>query len=281
MSTESEALNLIKYSLFGGTPPRIAHWDAVVRELKRHAILPLGAVIGLEIPAEYSEIFTRAYYKNLRRFGLHSRAIRELNGLFARPVILKGIAAAQYYAAPAKRTIGDIDFILPGEDFDRAVAVMLENGFVRTEDERRDLSETKHRAFDKKGVHYELHRYFSLNISEKNRRLDELIRTALPEAHSAEGCSFFSLPDALNGLVLLEHITHHLQEEGLGLRQIIDWACFVNVCLTDELWAAAFGALAEECTPSRLLRRRHRGPCPIPRAGRSHAVGQSLFPLIR
>ena len=39
----------------------------------------------------------------------------------------------------------------------------------------------------------------------------------------------------MNGLVLLEHISQHL-EHGLGLRQIIDWMMFIEKCLPDEKW---------------------------------------------
>ena len=42
------------------------------------------------------------------------------------------------------------------------------------------------------------------------------------------------LPDPINGLVILEHISQHMVG-GLGLRQIIDWMMFVNR-LSDEGW---------------------------------------------
>ena len=35
--------------------------------------------------------------------------------------------------------------------------------------------------------------------------------------------------------MILEHISQHL-ENGLGLRQIIDWMMFVHKCLPDENW---------------------------------------------
>jgi hypothetical protein len=44
------------------------------------------------------------------------------------------------------------------------------------------------------------------------------------------------MPDHINGLVLLEHLSQHL-EHGLGLRQIIDWMMFVDKCLSDDKWS--------------------------------------------
>ena len=42
-------------------------------------------------------------------------------------------------------------------------------------------------------------------------------------------------PPLENGLVLLGHINQHL-EEGLGLRQILDWALYVDKALDDDAW---------------------------------------------
>ncbi len=39
----------------------------------------------------------------------------------------------------------------------------------------------------------------------------------------------------VNGIVLLEHIAHHMMG-GIGLRQVLDWLVYVNAVLDDEHW---------------------------------------------
>ena len=137
-------------------------------------------------------------------------------------VILKGTAASQYYPHPEYRTLGDIDIMTGREDFDKAYQQLLESGFQIIQKAEREIS------FQKNGIIIELHRFFaSLNSPEQSKYLDDLIIQNITPTHI--------LPDMINGLVLLEHISQHM-EHGLGLRQIIDWMMFVNKCLPDEKW---------------------------------------------
>ena len=137
-------------------------------------------------------------------------------------VILKGTSAAQYYPYPEYRTMGDIDIMTCREDFDSAYRDLEENGYTVTKKLEREV------LFNKNGIVIELHRYFaSLNDPIACKYLDDLIIDNINTSHV--------LPDLVNGLVLLEHISQHL-EHGLGLRQIIDWMLFVNKCLPDDGW---------------------------------------------
>lgn len=150
-------------------------------------------------------------------------------------VILKGLAAAIYYPDPMKRTLGDIDLIVAPEDFTRACAALPAAGF--TTDELPD-EEKRHVHFCQNGVNIELHRRFaSCNTRKQEELLDGWIFAALREPVTAEAGQFRfpMLPEELNGLVLLTHISQHL-EGGLGLRQILDWVMFVDKALPDERW---------------------------------------------
>ena len=58
-------------------------------------------------------------------------------------------------------------------------------------------------------------------------------------------------PPLENGLVLLGHINQHL-EEGLGLRQILDWALYVDKALDDDAWEHTFAPVVRRLGLERL-----------------------------
>lgn len=137
-------------------------------------------------------------------------------------VILKGTSAAMYYPHPEYRKMGDVDIMTRREDFDLACQQMKDGGYRIIKELNREISLVK------EGVVVELHRRFAtLNDPEKAEKLDNLIINNITPSHI--------LPETINGLVILEHISQHM-EGGLGLRQIIDWMMFVDKCLPDEKW---------------------------------------------
>lgn len=142
-------------------------------------------------------------------------------------VILKGTAAGQYYPYPEYRTMGDIDVMTNYENYENACQQLLDNGYKEVTSEE-DFERNRHREFSKDGISVEVHLFFaSMNDPVKAKKFDSLIIDHINETHI--------LPHSINGMVLLEHINQHL-EEGLGLRQIIDWMMFVNQELQDEKW---------------------------------------------
>ena len=96
----------------------------------------------------------------------------------------------------------------------------------------------RHVLFNKGRVLIELHRRFAtLQTKKLENLLDEWIYEGI-NTHVIEQIQRYSFPrldDTLNGLVLLTHINQHL-EEGLGLRQILDWIMYCNKNLSDETW---------------------------------------------
>ena len=155
-------------------------------------------------------------------------------------VVLKGLAAAMYYPDPMRRSLGDIDIIVRPEEFPKAFTTMLEHGCT-TEDSLEGSK--RHAHFQKAGITIELHRNFAaLNTRAAEELLDGWIFEAISQAVTGivGEWSFPVLPEPLNGLTLLAHISQHL-EGGLGLRQLIDWVLYVSRELPDEKWPAFQG----------------------------------------
>lgn len=239
-----DALLLLRYSLFGGEEPRISDWNGAARDLHSHALLPL--ISAGPCPAEKRGILQNIRFRNQAAFFRHAFAAKELNEVLApgRAVILKGLSAAFYYPDPSLRTMGDIDFLVLGIPPEEADQRLRGAGYSPSNPGGRD-AKARHIAYEKQGIHYELHRFFSSGRSRKGKRLDERLLRAEPLERKLGGAEFYSLPDPENALVILAHIAQHLKSE-LGLRQLVDWACVVNRVLTDEFWEESFSSMAEE-----------------------------------
>ena len=192
-------------------------------ELTNQTILALSAPVfsSLNISGELRKEWKKAILE-LVSFNERYFYVQSILPITVPYVILKGTSAAQYYPHPEFRTMGDIDIITRREDYETAYQELLKNGYAVIRKENRET------ALARNGICIELHRYYaSLNNVSAAQYLDDLIIENINPSHV--------LPDMVNGLVLLEHISQHL-EHGLGLRQIIDWMMFVDKCLTEENW---------------------------------------------
>ncbi len=222
-------IDLIRLSLWGkgSASPDQSVFDA----MKRHTIaaLPAEVLSAVSLPPDLRSAWTATVYQTVSGY-VNYQLAQDALPLTVPYVVLKGTSAAQYYPHPEYRSMGDIDVMTRREDFDTAYRQLLDGGYHIVKQLDRETS------FVKNGFEVELHTYFaSLNDPAMAQYLDDLIIAHINPSHV--------LPDDINGLVLLEHISQHL-ENGLGLRQIIDWMLFVDKCLPDEKWPA-FAAMAK------------------------------------
>lgn len=244
-------LELLKKALFGRKPsfPPDTDWDAVLREAQAHTVVALAAPA---VPEEEAPKWEDAVYQNMALYLRMLYAQENLVKLFAENeipmVILKGTAAAIYYPEPARRTMGDIDFLVPPERFDDAKRLMERSGYTPEEENE------KHCAYLQYGVEYEMHRSFSAYGLD----VDTALAQGLANVEDAviSGSHFPMLPQAENGLVLLAHLRQHLldSEHGLGLRQVVDWMLYVHANAASEQWREAFSALAHRYRLDTLAR---------------------------
>ena len=235
-------LELLKASLFDSEPtfPEGVDWDAVLQEAKDQTVVALAAP---HVPSQESAKWQVSVAQNTANFLNLLNEQTKLIQLFEVAeiplVILKGFAAAMYYPAPLKRSMGDVDFLVLPEHFEKARALMEENGYVFHSNHGTD----RDYSYTKRGVILELHHHYS----DEKWDIDPLILRSFPDISTRElfRHRFPVLPEMINGLILLDHVRHHLQG-GLGIRQIIDWMMFVHANLTDENWKNSFSALARD-----------------------------------
>lgn len=243
-------LALLRSSLWGDSfcPefPDDTDWPAVYQELRHQTVegLVIEDLIRLD-PARkggYFQQTTRKLSFFFSLIGVQQELCELLQSNGIPVAVLKGSAAAVYYPKPSYRTMGDIDLIVLPQDFDRANQLLSDHGCQAV-----DHDNYRHTEWRYKGILIELHRYFSVFKNDAiSRQMDAIIYDGIPNADtiSLENYSFPMLPRLANGIVLLEHISHHM-EHGLGLRQIIDWMLFVDRELDDTWWHSEFRSAAQ------------------------------------
>lgn len=214
-------LDLVKLSLWGNGIA-VADEDTY-EEMKKQAIatLPAPYLASLSISEDLLQKWKSFIFEQLI-FTTQCNYMQSVLPITVPYVILKGTSVAQYYPYPDYRMMGDIDIMTRREDLEAACEQLMEAGYSVEKSLNREISLVKNM------IVVELHRRFAtLNDPAKAKRLDDLIIENINPSHV--------LPDLINGLVVLEHISQHM-EGGLGLRQIIDWMMFVDKCLPDDKW---------------------------------------------
>lgn len=245
-TTQKTLLELIKKSQFGiinSFPPDV-DWDAVYKESSFQSVF---GIVWEELPSDIvvAGKWQQAHYKQMASYIRYCYAEDELvqlmNDASIPFVVLKGNAAAIYYKDPSRRAMGDIDFIVKQDDFDRTKKILVDNNYIIHSESEQYL---RHIGLKKNGIEFELHRFFS---EDETVDIDEYVFTGIdnPVEGLIEEHTFPMLPRLANGLVLLLHMRQHLKS-ALGLRQVIDWMMYVYNNLDDDFWNSEFSTVAQE-----------------------------------
>lgn len=159
-------------------------------------------------------------------------SLLEKNG--TRFALLKGSSCAANYPDPSLRAMGDVD-ILVAPDEQRAVVELLQaDGYseVVEEDHHCHLTVRKERVSVE--VHREPNGLFINEDDALRERIDAFFADALDRVQMENG--YPALSDRHQAVVLILHKLEHFLAGGLGLRQLCDWAMFVQKRMTAELW---------------------------------------------
>ncbi len=159
-------------------------------------------------------------------------AIAELAGIWAKEgikmMVFKGQANASFYPKPEHRATGDIDCYLFGQA-EQGDAVLSKLGV------KIDKHWYRHSKISFKGEIIENHRVMGHTRGSKKKKdmEEELKRMAHERVEGLEmkdeglGCAL--IPSAqFNACFLTYHGLHHFLSEGLRMKQILDWAMFLQ-----------------------------------------------------
>ena len=141
-------------------------------------------------------------------------------------VLMKGQGVASYYPYPLHRVSGDIDIYVPIQHFPIVNRGMVAFGGIKGEENRH------HVDYIAQGVMFELHHCVHYFQNDKRntifmRLLNEAMAEEL-EFAKVESGRVRVLSPTMNVILLLTHILDHFYCEGIGLRQLCDYALLLD-----------------------------------------------------
>lgn len=155
------------------------------------------------------------------------------NGITA--VFMKGQMTGLRYPKPLHRQPGDIDFVVGREDSPKTLDVLETIGKVD-----RTLVHEHHGMAWVNGVtvepHYKVHNY---QRPSTDKAMQEMFAEVFPDkliTAEIDGYKVNIFPPTFESVFLVSHMVNHVYEEGLGLRQVIDYAMFLDKCADKIDW---------------------------------------------
>ncbi len=186
--------------------------------------LPSGRIFSLWMPE--MEALEANYQRHIRTIGWLTSRMTE--GSQLRPIILKGIPLASLYPVPEHRVLGDID-VFYGNPTNTSVADdLIESwGFPI---QRGLNSESCYQIND---VVIEHHGLITISHVPWRKHPQKWLEEQLASKNGTtivdlEGIHIHVLSPILDILQLSLHNLHHVVNEGIGLRQMCDFALYLN-----------------------------------------------------
>ena len=246
---QEQLLSLLRAALLGIKPDvaifKNVSWKDVIHladiETVRGLLLDGISLLPQELMPDEDTVMDLAGQQNkiVQHNQVHRETIVQIdkalkaNGITA--VFMKGQITALRYPQPLHRQPGDIDFVVGKEDFPMTLDVLDSIGKVD-----RNLVHEHHGMAWVNGVtvepHYKVHNYQRPSTDEAMKEMfsevfpDKLIKADL------DGYKVNVFPPTFESVFLISHMVNHVYEEGLGLRQVIDYAMFLNKCADRIDW---------------------------------------------
>lgn len=237
-------LSLMGAAIRGENAPAVSEetdWTALFREACAQAVplLFFDMISGLpQVPESVSsrsfEIARRCTAHNLAAEHTQNQLTKLLRAGNHPYVILKGEASAAYYPKPELRALGDVDFLLREGHAEAVIEQMKQRGFSHSCEQ-----EAYHQTLTRGSEHLELHfEVAGIPQGDAGKTVRDYLSSVFSESQSREreGGSYRVPCDAHHGMILLLHMQHHMQSHGMGLRQLMDWACFVQRTAGEPFW---------------------------------------------
>ena len=228
-------------SLFQGE----VNWKAILRTAKEQTTqvivtdgieaLPSELWPAKEIMFKLMAIRVKTKHLHLQLNSALTKITKALNAESLPSVLLKGQGVAHNYRLPESRMCGDIDLYVGKENFEKASDTIASLSPIPQEEDCSGHEMHVHLELD--GVTIEAHRKASGSANKRQDRLFDAWTKANLDDHFLDGTlptidfdqTPVQTPSAnYNAVFILHHAVRHMITEGIGLRQICDWAMFLD-----------------------------------------------------
>lgn len=133
--------------------------------------------------------------------------------------VVKGQTLGALYPKPMLRTIGDIDFYIPAEHFEKARKLIEKEWKVEIEDGESKM----HVSFRYKDIEFEMHRFLREFPNKSMQKAFNKLMDAYPPFHvQVENMDVPTLMPTMNVFYTFLHLYHHFIKMGVALRQLCD-----------------------------------------------------------
>lgn len=160
-----------------------------------------------------------------------NQAWRALEKAKINPVLLKGLALAQYYPQPHLRQWGDIDLYVGQKQYHQA-CIVLDATFPEADHPAEDDEERKHYNYVFPNTVLEMHRISMGFHHPKDRRyyerLEEECLSKDGPTFDIDGLSITTPEETFNVFFTFLHAWHHFIETGMNMKQICDIAVLLH-----------------------------------------------------
>jgi len=232
---QNNLLNLIRLS----TSPTISDcdWSALLKLAQEQAVMGVTLQGIQKLPKEqwpprklllqWISCVESIKWQNEKVDAALKDLIAELGAQGVKPFVVKGQIVAQEYEEPLARQSGDIDVFIRKEDWTKVEQWMQKKGIVYS-----SYAAEKHIEIDYQGISVELHHHLNA-FSNKSvmQYWQKKLEDKVDERHrtiKVDGTDIMTLGITDTLVHLMVHAHHHLLTEGVGLRQLMDMALFLN-----------------------------------------------------
>ena len=210
-------------------------WRSLYEACGRHCLTAVGYSVlsdslqsdaGLrEVKLTWALACRRIAARHHRRMKLIAHIGRALRASGIDAVVFKGIVLGECYRSGDHRECGDLD-IYTGRDIERATEAIVAAGGIF---EERTIKNT-HIRFE--GFPVENHVYTTdARGRRSNRELELRLRGMLEDVASRRELPEVEMsapPEMFTALHMMRHTLHHYIWEGITVRNLLDWALFLD-----------------------------------------------------
>lgn len=238
---QRQLLSLLRAALWGEIPKtslfKEASWDQIIHladvQTVRGLLLDGISLLPKNLIPDEDIVMELAGKQN--KIVLHNQVHRDtiiqidkaLRSKGITTVFMKGQITALRYPHPLHRQPGDIDFVVNKEDFPKTLDILDSIGKV----DRKLVHEHHGMAWVNNVTvepHYKVHNY---QRPSTDKAMQEMFSEVFPDKlikADLDGYKVNVFPPTFESVFLISHMVNHVFEEGLGLRQVIDYAMFLN-----------------------------------------------------